>query len=82
MSKLKEVKVEFQKQYNFVELKKYQLYRAIDNVFGRNQIKAYDDKAGFELSMHNAPVNCSLELSQTPDKSFGPTGKLKVFSNK
>ena len=82
MSKLKEVKVEFQKQYNFVELKKYQLYRAIDNVFGRNQIKSYDDKAGFELSMHNAPVNCSLELSQAPAKSFGPSGTLKVFSNK
>lgn len=84
VQKLKEVRVEFQKKYNFVELKRFQLYRAIDTIFGEHKVKSYDDKAGFKLSMQNAPVECSLELSETQsERSSGPApAELKVFSRK
>lgn len=60
---LKEVKVEFRKNFNYVEMKRFQLYRAIDEVFGNKGIKSYDDQAGLNISMSNAPVSCSMELS-------------------
>lgn len=74
VEKLKKVRIEFQKKYNFVELKKFQLYRAIDNIFGNNGVKSYDDKAGFKSELYNAPVSCSMEpAAHRSAASFGPS---------
>lgn len=76
--KLRQVKVEFQKKYNFVELKQFQLYRAIDNIFGNSNVKSYDDKAGFKRELRNAPVNCSMEPApHRSAASFGPSADIE-----
>ena len=61
---LKEVKMSFQKNYNYVEYKRYQLYKAIDSVFGQQTIKSFGQRAGLDIEIENTQVNCSLEPAE------------------
>lgn len=71
VSMLKQVKMSFQKNYNYVEYKRFQLYDAIDSVFGKEQISTFDDRAGLDLSFERGPVKCSLEPADRPAGVFG-----------
>ena len=68
VSMLKEVKMNFQKNYNYVEYKQFQLYRAIDEVFGKEQVPSFSVKAGLDIEFERGPVKCSL---QPADASAG-----------
>ena len=73
-SKLMEVKSEFQKNYNYVEYKRYQVLKAIDSVLGG--VKSYSDKAGFDIEIEPMQVECTLEPSQEkPAGTLVRTGK-------
>lgn len=66
VSMLNEVKANFQKNYNYVELKRFQLYDAIDNVFGEERICTFDDRAGLDITSVRGPVKCSLQPAERP----------------
>ena len=66
VSMLKQVKANFQKNYNFVEYKHFQLYDAISSVFGKEQIHSFDAKAGLEIVPERAPVNSTLKPADRP----------------
>lgn len=71
-SMLKRVKSDFQKNYNFVEYKHYQLYRAIDNVFGK--ASSFDQKAGLDLGFERPQADCTIEASSDMNN-----GTLRYF---
>jgi hypothetical protein len=64
------VKVSFQKNYNYVEYKRYQLYKAIDSVFGQQTIKSFGQRAGLEIEMENTQIDCSLEPAEAISGTF------------
>lgn len=67
-TKLFKVKMHYQKNFNYVEYKRFQLYRAIDEVFGKTEIISFDSKAGLDIVAERAPVKCSLKPA---DRSAG-----------
>ena len=67
---LNDVKVNFQKNYNYVEYKRHQLYKAIDSVFGQKTIKSFGQRAGLDIEMDNAQINCTLEPAETTSGTF------------
>lgn len=56
---LHEVKKTFQKEYNYVEYKRYQLYDAIDSVFGK--VDSFGQKAGLDLEFERPQAGCIVE---------------------
>ena len=70
---LNDVKVNFQKNYNYVEYKRHQLYKAIDSVFGQKTIKSFGQRAGLDIEMDNAQVDCSLEPAEATSGTFRRT---------
>ena len=62
-SMLRQVKNNFQKNYNFVELKQFQIYSAIDSVFGN--VSSFGQKAGLDIQFESQQVDCTAEPSQT-----------------
>ena len=66
-SMLQQVKKNFQKNYNFVEYRRYQLYDAIDSVFSR--VDSFGEKAGLETDFERPQVNVSVE--QVTDMTTG-----------
>lgn len=79
VSMLSKVKTNFQKNYNYVEYKRFQLYDAIDSVFGKESICSFDDRAGLDLSFERGPVKCSLEPADRSAGTFG-LGKPGIVS--
>lgn len=55
-SMLREVKKNFQKNYNFVELKQFQLYDAIDSVF--DTVSSFGQRAGLEIECDHQQIDC------------------------
>ena len=66
-SMLNQVKKNFQKNYNFVEYKRYQLYDAIDEAFGT--VQSFGSKAGIDADFERPQPDCSIEF--TSDLSTG-----------
>ena len=60
-SMLKQVKKNFQKNYNYVEYKRYQLYNAIDSVFGT--VESFGSKAGIKAEFERPQPSCSIEFT-------------------
>jgi hypothetical protein len=67
---LNEVKMSFQKNYNYVEYKRYQLYKAIDSVFGQQTIKSFGQRAGLDIEMENTQIDCTLEAAEATSGTF------------
>lgn len=81
-SMLHQVKKSYQKNYNFVEYKRYQLYDAIDDVFG--QVSAFGDKAGIDTGFRLPQADFLVEpVSEMSTGTFRYTGKpVSVSSRK
>ena len=79
-SQLQQVKVEFQKNFNYVEYKRFQLYAAIDRAFGDVEIKSFGQKAGLDITPESSPVRCSLEPTGRPasNKRVGKPGAVSL----
>lgn len=79
-AQLQRVKVEFQKNFNYVEYKRFQLYAAIDRAFSDMQIKSFGHKAGLEIAPENTPVKCSLEPTGKPASNMrsGKPGSVSL----
>jgi hypothetical protein len=67
---LNAVKMSFQKNYNYVEYKRYQLYKAIDSVFGQQTIKSFGQRAGLDIEIENTQIDCSLEPAEAISGTF------------
>lgn len=58
LSMLMDVKANYQKNFNYVEYKRHQLYKAIDMTLG--QVRSFKDRAGLDIDMENSEVDCTL----------------------
>lgn len=79
-AQLQQVKIEFQKNFNYVEYKQFQIYTAIDNVFGDVNIKSFNHRAELDITPVNTPVKCSLEPTGKPSSNLrsGKPGSVRL----
>lgn len=78
-SRLQNVKTEYQKNFNCVELNRFQMYSAIDKVFGKREVKSYHQHSGLDIESEKVQIDHKIEKSSgnAGVMSFGTPGAVQ-----